>query len=100
MGNEAITIQGTVEGTVALDAHLLVDEAGQVTADVEATSVTVRGQLHGELVVRDIITLEPGCQVTGNLRAPRIVIQEGARFRGNIDMDVELPPAGSDQGAS
>jgi cytoskeletal protein CcmA (bactofilin family) len=73
---------------VSLSDQLRVEAGGVVVANVDAQSVAVYGTLSGEVVVRDLITLHAGCAVTANLRAPRIVIEEGARFKGNIDMDV------------
>ncbi|MFP4600877.1 MAG: polymer-forming cytoskeletal protein [Persicimonas sp.] len=90
-GDEEVTVQGTIEGTVALDNRLFVDEGGRVVADVEADTVAVQGYVEGDIVAREIVQLHAGCTVTGNLRAPRINIEEGARFRGNIDMDVSMP---------
>jgi cytoskeletal protein CcmA (bactofilin family) len=90
-GDEDVTVEGTVEGTISLESELIVADGGSVVADVEVETATVRGRLDGEIVVRGAITLEPGCRVTGNIRSPRVIIEEGARFKGNIDMDVEMP---------
>ena len=51
--------------------------------------IWVRGKLNGDVVAHEVVTLEAGSVVTGNIRAPRIIIEEGARFKGNIDMDVQ-----------
>lgn len=90
-GDVSVAVHGRIEGTVALDDHLMVEASGTVVADVEADDITVHGALQGSVVGRASITLCDGCSVTGDLRAPRIVIEEGARFKGNIDMDVQLP---------
>lgn len=90
-GDEAVSVEGRIEGTVALDAHLSVEADGEVVADVEVVSITVEGRVEGNVVASDVITLSSGSAVVGNLRAPRVVIEEGARFKGNIDMDVQLP---------
>lgn len=87
-GEEVVSVFGRVEGTVSLTDQLRVEAGGVVVANVDAQSLAVFGSLSGEVVVREIITLHAGCAVTANLRAPRIVIEEGARFKGNIDMDV------------
>lgn len=92
-GDEDVTVQGTIEGTISLSSRLNVDESGRVVADVEADSIEVNGYLEGEIIAREIVQLLPGCTVTGNIRAPRIKIEDGARFRGNIDMDVTMPDA-------
>lgn len=92
-GDEEVVVQGTIEGTITLNNHLLVDDGGRVVAEVEANSVSVRGHLEGDVVAQDIVQLLDGCTVTGNIRAPRITIEEGAKFKGNIDMDVAMPQA-------
>lgn len=87
-GEAEVTVLGRIEGSVVLENHLLVDEGGEVVAEVEAQTLTVRGKLNGDVVAHDVVTLQAGSVVTGNIRAPRIIIEEGARFKGNIDMDV------------
>lgn len=89
-GDDEVTVRGRIEGTIQLNNHLFVDEGGVVVAEIEAQTLAVRGELNGEVVAHELVTLQAGCAVTGNIRAPRIVIEEGARFKGNIDMDVQL----------
>ncbi len=88
-GDAPVSVLGRVEGTITLQNHLSVEEGGQVVAEVEAQFLTVRGALSGDVVVHQVVTLQAGSVVTGNIRAPRIIIEEGARFKGNIDMDVQ-----------
>lgn len=90
-GDEEISIQGQVVGTIVLTNHVVVETGGSVVADVESNEITIRGTLNGNVIARNHITLVAGCVVTGNLRAPKIVIEEGARFKGNIDMEVDIP---------
>lgn len=87
-GDEPVNVFGRIEGNVQLNNHLVVEEGGQVVAELDVQVLTVRGGFNGDVVAHEVITLESGCVVTGNLKAPRIIIQEGARFKGNIDMDV------------
>ncbi len=89
-GDDELIVFGNVEGTIALQNSLAVEEGGSVVADVDVESAVIRGELNGEVVARQAIELVDGSVVTGNLRAPRIIIEEGARFQGNIDMDVQL----------
>lgn len=89
-GNDEVVVFGSIEGNVVLENLLTVEEGGKVVADIDVVSIVVRGQVNGEVVARDVIELQEGCVVTGNLRAPRIIIQEGARFKGNIDMEVDF----------
>lgn len=89
-GDDNVVVFGTVEGTIALENSLTVEQGGTVVADVDVQAITIRGEVNGEVVARESVQLVDGCLVTGNLRAPRIIIEEGARFEGNIDMDVAL----------
>ncbi len=89
-GDDELIVHGAIEGNIALENTLTVEESGKVVADIDVQSAVFRGEVNGEVVAREAIELVEGCLVTGNLRAPRIIIQEGARFQGNIDMDVEL----------
>lgn len=88
-GNEPVVVYGRVEGAIQLANQLTIEEGGHVTAEVQTQVLTVRGSFNGDVVAEQIITLHTGAQVTGNLKAPRIIIEEGARFKGNIEMDVK-----------
>ena len=90
-GDGDVHVHGTVEGEISLANNLHVEEDGRGVAEVEAQTVTVRGHLEGDVVARDLVTLVDGSTVTGTIRSPRINIEEGARFRGDIDMDVSMP---------
>lgn len=87
-GHEPVVVFGRVEGAIHLENHLTIEEGGQVVAEVQTQVLTVRGSFNGDVVAQEIITLQSGSVVTGNLKAPRIIIEEGARFKGNIDMDL------------
>jgi cytoskeletal protein CcmA (bactofilin family) len=90
-GNQELVVHGRVEGRVGLENRLTVEEDGSVQADIEVIEATVRGEVRGEVVASKVAFLHSTARVAGTLRAPRIVIEEGARFSGNIEMDVELP---------
>jgi cytoskeletal protein CcmA (bactofilin family) len=91
-GNQDLVVHGRVEGRVALDNRFTVEEDGSVAADIEVTDATVKGELRGDVVASKAATLHNTARMVGSIRAPRLVIEEGARFSGNIEMDVELPP--------
>jgi cytoskeletal protein CcmA (bactofilin family) len=88
VGDQPVTVYGRIEGAIQLENHLHVAEGGQVVAEIAVKTITVRGSLSGEVVAQELVTLQAGSVVTGNLRAPRVVIEEGARFKGQIDMDL------------
>jgi cytoskeletal protein CcmA (bactofilin family) len=90
-GEEDLVVEGRLEGSVALAGHLVVAHGGVVEADLDVTSVEVHGEVRGDIVASRSITIERGAQVAGNCRAPRVIIHDGARFDGAVDMDVQLP---------
>lgn len=90
-GEENLIVQGRIEGNVSLAGHMVVAEEGDVEADVEVESIEIRGQLRGDIVASGSITIKQGAHVIGNVKAPRVMIEDGAKFDGTIDMDVELP---------
>ena len=86
-GDEDLLIQGHVDGTVNLKQHALtVGAEGEVKADVTARLITVEGRVEGDLTADDQLILRGSAQVDGDLTAPRVVLEDGARFRGGIDM--------------
>ncbi len=98
-GGEDLLIEGVVEGTIHLDAELIVGPEGQVRARVESALLTVEGTLDGEVLVTEVARLAPGCRMTGVLSSGRIVIEDGANFTGRLDMNTGLTaPGGSKHG--
>jgi cytoskeletal protein CcmA (bactofilin family) len=91
-GKQNLVVEGRVEGNVTLDSPLTVEPSGVVEADVQVTLATVKGRIRGQLQASRQVVLLASCQVTGKVKSPQIVIEEGARFSGEIEMDVELPP--------
>jgi cytoskeletal protein CcmA (bactofilin family) len=85
-GDENIVVEGTVEGTIRVAHDLRIGPGGVVKATVSAQSVVVAGELLGDCHAAQRVQIEASGRMTGNIRAPRVVIVEGATFRGNSDM--------------
>ena len=83
---EDISIQGKVMGKVKTTADLFVDESGTIEATVETRSIDIEGTVIGNVRASDKYELKAGGRVTGDVQAPRVVIADGSRFRGSIDM--------------
>ncbi len=90
-GSGDLVIQGRMEGHIALQSHVMVEQNGIVVADVEAQELTAHGQISGNSDASERITITSTATYVGNLKAPRIVLEDGAHFRGTIEMDVPLP---------
>ena len=85
--DEDLVIEGHVEGTIAHHTkHLTIGKQGRVNADIHASSVIVEGQLFGDIHSEGIVSLAKGADVIGNIYCGRIVMEDGARFKGKIDM--------------
>jgi cytoskeletal protein CcmA (bactofilin family) len=94
-GAETVLVEGLVEGTIRITGDLRVGRGGTVKATVSAQSVAVAGELVGDCHATHRVEIEASGRLSGNIRAPRVVIVEGATFRGNSDMS---PRADGKQG--
>jgi cytoskeletal protein CcmA (bactofilin family) len=85
-GDEDVLIEGQVEGEIRITRDLRVGAGGVVKAKVSAQSIIVSGEIIGDCEAVGRVELQSTGKLTGNIRAPKIVIAEGAMFRGNSDM--------------
>jgi cytoskeletal protein CcmA (bactofilin family) len=84
---EDLTIDGEVEGTVELQEHrLTVGPNGRVTASIKAREIVVLGTIHGNVETTDKIDIRKEAKLVGDIKTARIVIEDGAYFKGNIDI--------------
>ncbi|HLX44460.1 MAG TPA: polymer-forming cytoskeletal protein [Bryobacteraceae bacterium] len=87
MSREDLTIDGEVEGTVELQEHrLTVGPNGRLTASVKAREIVVLGTVHGNVETTDKIEIRKDAKLVGDIKTARIVIEDGAYFKGNIDI--------------
>lgn len=91
-GEEDLRVEGRVEGTVSLTETLYVEPEGVVIAQVEARDVVISGILIGDVTTSNRVTLNKGAKLVGNMHAPRVIIADGAAFRGDIVMNGEEAP--------
>jgi cytoskeletal protein CcmA (bactofilin family) len=87
-GNEDLQIDGTVDGHVQLgERRLTIGASARVTADVQAREVVVYGNVKGNLRAKDRIEIKKDGSVVGDLTTARIMIEDGAYFKGSIEID-------------
>jgi cytoskeletal protein CcmA (bactofilin family) len=87
-GNEDLVIDGSVEGLVQLDERkLTIGATAKVTADIIAREVVVYGTVKGNLRAKDRIEIKKDGSVNGDLTTARIMIEDGAYFKGSIEID-------------
>jgi cytoskeletal protein CcmA (bactofilin family) len=85
-GQEDLRVHGRVEGAVTLTETLFVEVDGVVLAEVEAHDVVVSGIVVGNVTATNSLTLEPGAKLVGNITTPRLIIADGAAFKGEVQM--------------
>ena len=87
-GDEDLVIQGRVEGTINLKSNeVSVGQSGQVYADIEAKVVKIDGEVTGDVAGHENVVISKSGNVRGNIVAPRVTLEDGAVFKGSIDMD-------------
>jgi len=87
-GEEDLLIEGRVEGKIQLAQNAVtIGAKGRLSAEVVARAILIDGEVDGDLTAEEQIVLRKGGRVRGDLTAPRVTIEDGARFKGSIDME-------------
>ena len=93
-GSEDLQIDGSIEGTIVLPGHkLTVGGSGQLNCNVDAREVVIYGTVVGNIRATDLIEIKKDASVTGDIRAARVSIEDGANFKGYVDMERLHVPA-------
>ena len=91
-GTEDLLIDGSVEGLIQLDGRkLTVGTAARVTADIIARDVVVHGYVKGNIHAKGRVEIKKDGSVIGNLTTAQIMIEDGADFKGSIEIDRGAP---------
>jgi cytoskeletal protein CcmA (bactofilin family) len=90
---DSFRIDGRLKGKVVSDNTLIVGETGQVEAEIDCGVVSVKGNVSGRIQARQRVEILAGARVQASLVSPRLVIEEGAIFQGECDMNAANKPA-------
>ena len=94
--SEDLLIEGQFEGTISLEDHCLtVGADGQVKAEVRARQVVILGSVSGNVLAREKVEIRRSGHMVGDLKAGAVAIEEGAYFKGSIDILREESHEGS-----
>jgi cytoskeletal protein CcmA (bactofilin family) len=85
-GDEDLTVRGRVEGELTLSRTLIVETTGVVKANVAVKNAIVSGVVVGNINATESVELTREGRMVGDIRAPRVIIVDGASFRGRVDM--------------
>jgi len=85
-GDEDLTVRGRVEGEIALSRRLIVEKSGIVKANVSVKHAIISGVVVGNITATECVELTPGGRMVGDIASPRVIIVDGASFRGHILM--------------
>lgn len=85
-GSDSLTVFGVVRGRIHVKESVIVTTSARVEADVESASIEIAGHVHGNVTATDKVEIKSGGKLVGDVKAPRILIADGASFKGNINM--------------
>ena len=85
-GDEDLTVRGRVEGTVTLTKTLIVEPTGIVKAEVQVRNCVISGVVVGNVTATESVEITREGRMVGDINAPRVIIVDGASFRGRVDM--------------
>jgi len=87
-GEEDFVIQGKVEGSIGLKKNnLTIGKNGRVHANVTANIIVVEGELQGDMFGNEKVIIRKTGNVLGNIVSPRVTLEDGAKFKGSIEME-------------
>lgn len=87
-GDENLVIEGKVDGKIRLENNRVeVGQGGSVKADITAKVIKIAGEVRGDITGMEKVIITPSGNVHGNIVAPRMTLEDGAIFKGSIDMD-------------
>ena len=87
-GDEDLVVEGYVEGKIELPGNLVrVGAQGRIKADVHGRVADIAGQVEGNVFAEEQVLVRASGTVRGNLTAPRVSLEDGAKFKGAIDME-------------
>jgi len=91
-GDENLVVEGRVDGKIRLDSHQVdIGQSGRVNANITAKVIKIAGEVRGDITGTEKVIISRSGNVHGNIVAPRMTLEDGAIFKGSIDMDPGEP---------
>ncbi len=86
---DSFRIDGKFKGKILSGSSLIIGETGDVEADIQVGSLSINGKVNGNLNAADLIEIFSQGKVTGKMKTPKLIIEEGAFFQGSCLMEVK-----------
>lgn len=100
-GSEDLYLDGTVEGSIELPGNnLMVGPNGRVRAGIRARGVVIEGKVDGDIEASERVELRKTAVLTGSIVTQRVSIEDGAYFKGGVDVKRQAAPAAAAQPAA
>jgi cytoskeletal protein CcmA (bactofilin family) len=97
VGQEDLQIDGKFEGSISLQGQrLTIGRTGRVNSEVKAREIVVYGDIAGNLLAQDRVEIKKDASVIGDITAARISIEDGAHYKGHIEIERGKQPATAD----
>lgn len=92
--NEDLIVDGSLEGRIELPSHkLTVGPNGTIkTGVIQANAVVIQGKVQGDVNAHDCVEIRKNATLTGNIKTARIIIEDGAYFKGGVDIAAKATP--------
>ena len=82
-----LTFDGKLDGDISSDGSLLLGDNAVVKGNINVSTVVVRGKINGNVVAREKIDIKSKTELFGDIRAPKLVIEEGVTFVGKTEVN-------------
>jgi len=83
---KGVKVLGSFEGEITTEGSLVIASGGKIQADIEAGSIDVEGEVHGNMAATDLIELKQTARLQGDIRCERLTVVEGAAFVGHCEV--------------
>ena len=87
--NGGVRLDGKFSGEIFSSGSLIIGETAIINAEIKVDSITISGNVNGNIDAKTLIELYPPGRLTGNIRSPSLIINEGVIFQGNCNMELE-----------
>lgn len=90
-----LTFDGKLDGDIQSDGTLTLGDNAVIKGNMNVATVTVRGKVNGNIIAKDKIDIKTKAELFGDIRAPKLVIEEGVTFVGKTEVNPNkvAPPA-------